>query len=96
MIRAMGEWTKGPWSHHVTRHDIQIFKDYGEYETIAEWNHGLIDIPKKESIANAHLIASAPELAIVVEMCMKVFQAQGADTYQKMCADALAKARGEA
>ena len=98
---SIGKWTAGPWKVISTEIYCEVgVVNGGNDHTIADTQtNENIGIDREQEIANAHLIAAAPELydllkeaRSTLEMCKDVAPAVS------LCADidkALAKARGE-
>lgn len=76
----MSKHTPGPWSkayisgalRHVQRNvDIDAFLDG---ESIDEINNGLYETPSGRSVADAALIAAAPEMLAALEECSSILR----------------------
>lgn len=94
----MNKHTPGPWT--AGRPDMQtfvdgvpskwIYDDKGQYVAAAS---GRIDGPWEQVMANARLIAAAPDLLAVAEYALEVSDKWGA--LHQMATAAIAKARGK-
>lgn len=105
-------WTPGPWTLETAYRDedllsvVYVSEDNQEFpiaEEVGGRRHGADFEDESECVANAHLIAAAPELYEALEECKRVLsdlqstQLEGTRTraaWEKARA-ALAKARGE-
>jgi len=91
------KWTPGPWVVEPVNHDgdggtLVRLTDYPNPNCVANvWGTESAGEPNAESIANAHLIAAAPDLYAAL-----VHAQQNMPHPDQMIDEALAKARGQA
>lgn len=95
-----GEWV-AQWSKYRDGEFI-VQAGHPTYRVLARFDgDGVSDTPDEQSIANAHLIAAAPELYAALEQLMTVCTRYGIADFPEIQAEhvaavlALAKARGE-
>ena len=90
----MTEHTPGPWMVRLTDHDIDVIQTApgpGYIAAVKNWSLGQ---HHSESLANARLIAAAPDLHRVVEAVSARFL-NSCDPLGVVALAAIAKARGE-
>jgi hypothetical protein len=98
------KWTPGPWVHNKDRGEITSNK--GDICIILDENYGNLYFPEgcgieitgnERNEANAHLIATAPDLYEALDglLAQVGFDYSPEHPVIKMATDALAKARGE-
>lgn len=68
----MGEFTKGPWEA------VQVFDADGEYQWMVQtetytggWELADIRMDVPDAEGNAHVMAAAPDLLAIAEICLK-------------------------
>ena len=95
------KFTKGPWDTRLSRSHTHHVSGDNEYVSICSMSAWLWSDPREESIANAHLIAAAPELyetltQLIDDLSNTVEEGlfEHSETVIR-CRLALAKARGE-
>ena len=89
--------TPGPWTHHA---DNSIRVCNGAHDSsdgcrsIAEAE--IIGVERSEAVANAKLIAAAPDLLEACEQALIVLEVHGIEQSTPYLRDAIAKAKGDA
>lgn len=90
------KWTKGPWAAKWSKYEEDNFivqAGMPSNRVLAQFD-GDGDGPDDQSLADAHLIAAAPDLYAALEMAQLWLSVDGRFDMQGINA-ALAKARGE-
>lgn len=99
----MSEWTKGPWRaadrDNCEERGVPIFAtNKAGLPYYIGWAAYMGTADKAPALANARLIAAAPELVEALEMCLGVIRhlryLDGASVEQKRAEDVLAKVKG--
>lgn len=91
------KFTKGPWHYEVISDTVEA----GQHTTVCNMDIGCNQDENEENIANAHLIAAAPDLYEALYRLTRdceiagLQEQAGFDCWISMANTALAKARGE-
>ena len=83
----MAQHTPGPWTENT---HWEIYAENGKHLAIVSWQFPDV----KEGIANANLIAAAPDLLEVAET-MVTYERSLPPKFVDMAREAIAKAKGE-
>ena len=92
-------WTPGPWEAQVVTSDMRHYTNPGDAQRVnstASWAVGPIERSTYRAMADAHLIAAAPDMAVGIAQ-MLAHEDAGGDGWWAgwdKCKAALAKARG--
>lgn len=82
-----GPWVKGKWGQLVNP----------EGKSICVWDCGIAIVSRdEEAEANSRIIAAAPDMYEALELAIEIMDEAGwSRPIQRVCREALAKARGE-
>ncbi len=96
------KWTPGPWALHMLPPEESMMGQEGEWNISAQEDDMLFGKTPyypyvSDNIADAHLIAAAPDLYEALDNLLKCHEGEGGTKYHAgdIARAALAKARGE-